>query len=226
MVLRGALTSLGVTLAIGVVAAFLIARFRDPLENIFQSAGQAVGGFVSKPIAGFIQGFSAIAGDLPDIDISLPSINIKQGTLNFTGTDDTSSLAGKTVPFGGGTVSIPEGCKVNPDGTVSCPTPPIFNPPDPQPSFIPEASGAGLTIRDPTFKLPIVTTAGTLKITSIQDIVAQNPNAIGLFDLLKSKTVEFLPLSVEAVKFFQESGQDLRLSGQLFEEFKTIGDVV
>jgi len=229
LVVRSTLISLGVTLGIGIVAALLLARFRGPLENIFQSAGQAVGGFVTKPLAGFIQGISGTLGGLEDIQIKIPSIIIKQGTLEFTGADTKSSLAGETVPFGNGSVFIPEGCTVLPDGRVSCPTPPIIvDTPPPPPPLIPEAEATGLTLFGVAGSSILVGSGGEAGFERLtrEEILAQNPNAVGLFDLLSTKKTEFLPLGVEAVKFFQEAGQELRLSAQLFEEIPNIRDVV
>lgn len=233
MVLRGAIISLGITLAIGVAAAFLINRFRAPLENIFQSTGQALGGIVSKPIFGFLEGFSAVIGKLPDIDIKIPSINIIQGTLNFQGDSNASSIAGQTVPFGdeGQTVTIPPDTSIDPEtGIVTSTTPPIANPaptpaPSPLPNILPSAEGATLTPFNVGLVLP-VGTAGALERQTREQILANNPNAIGLFDLSFTEGLDFEPLGVEAVKFFQSKGVDVTLSAQLFGEFSNVSDIV
>jgi len=236
MVIRRTIIGIGVTIAIAVFAAFLLSRFRDPLENIFQSAGQTLGGFIAKPIEGVIQGFSAVAGQFSDIELKLPSIIIKQGTLEFTGSETSSSLAGQTVPFGNGQmVQIPPDTVIDPEtGIVTSSTPPKIVPaPEPAPTplpevIIPEAEGASFTLFGPAGSSILVGSggeAGFLRLTR-EEILAQNPNAVGLFDLLSTKKTEFLPLGVEAVKFFQEAGQELRLSAQLFEEIPNIRDVV
>ncbi len=236
MVIRRTVIGIGVTIAIAVFAAFLLNRFRGPLENIFQSAGQTIGGFIAKPIEGVIQGFSAVAGQFSDIELKLPSIIIKQGTLEFTGDDSSSSLAGQTVPFNGGQfVEIPPDTVIDPEtGIVTSSTPPKIVPspevgPTPLPNdILPEAEGASLTLfGDPQATILVGTggEAGFERLTR-EEILAQNPNAVGLFDLLETKKTEFLPLGVEAVKFFQQAGQELRLSAQLFEEIPNIRDVV
>lgn len=62
-------------------------------------------------------------------DVNLPEIKLPSFDFgNIFGTDNSSSIAGETVPFGddGTTVTIPADNIVNPDGTVSG-SPPILN---------------------------------------------------------------------------------------------------
>jgi len=84
----------------------------------------------------------AIGGGLGDINIQLPEINLPEINFpdfpeinfpDFSGIFDifqgqiddlTSTIAGLTVPFGEGEVTIPPDTMINPDGTVTSSTPP------------------------------------------------------------------------------------------------------
>jgi len=108
-------------LAIAGLATFLIIRgggeFLKGLKNPFEG--------LEFPSIGDIT--------LPDFNIDFPDFSNLFGDvcLNPFGCDkdDSSSIAGETVPFGddGTTVTIPEDTTVNPDGTVTSSTPPILN---------------------------------------------------------------------------------------------------
>jgi len=223
----------GVPIAVIVAAGFLLNRFREPIFQSASSLGEVLGQTITRPVSGFISGVSTQLGNLPDIDLRIPGINLSlgQGTI-FQEGPGPSSLAGKEVEFGDGQLKIPQGCTVLPSGQVSCPTPPTFErddpppreqAPPPPPPPVPEAEAASLTLLGGSLPIEI---AGEITRLSRQDIITLQPNAVGLFDILGTPKTEFLPLSTEAVGFFQDAGQRLRLSGQLFQEIKGINDVV
>jgi len=111
--------------------------------------GALLGGLIifRKQIANFFNNLPGqIAGGLGDINIQLPSIEFPDITFPditfpdfkfpditfpdfFGGGDDSSSIAGQTVPSepGGAPVTIPADTVVNPDGTVSSSTPPTID---------------------------------------------------------------------------------------------------
>lgn len=208
--------------AVAIVAlGFLFTRFRGQILGSASAVGETFAGIFTRPISGAIETISTAFTDLPDIDIRLPGINISSGVLTFT--QEAAAISpGNIIP---GTdmlepgvtsegVTIPEGCTLNPDGTISCPTPPSAN-------LFPEAAASELEIFCPQCQFS-VDGAG---IRTTQQIIEQFPEAVGLFDLPQTQRVEFLPLGVEAISFFQEAGVTPKLSGQLFEEFPTVSDI-
>jgi len=232
---RIALT-VGIPIAVIVVGGLLLERFKEPILGAATGLGSSLGQIITRPISGFIGGISAQLGSLPDIDLRIPGINLSigQGTI-FQEGPGPSSLAGKEVEFGNGTLKIPQGCTVLPSGQVSCPTPPTFErdepppkevTPPPPPPPVPEAEAAGFTIFGDPRKTILVGSGSPFQRKTREQIIAENPNAVGLFDILSTKQTEFLPLSPEAVAFFQDKGQELRLSAQLFTEIKNVGQVV
>lgn len=144
-----------------------------------------------------------------------------------------------TEPIGGilqglqtGLEQIPQTFNISfPQFTFTLPTFEFLNAPSlPDPSqpafgFLPEAGGAMLTPRTGT--LPVgPTSEGFVQIQSIADIIAQNPDAVALVDFLATQRVEFFPISVVGITESIARGQQIRISGQLFEEFANIQSVL
>lgn len=212
--------------AITGIAGFLITFFREPLLKGAQQLGETVAGVATRPFTAGIETLSTAFKDLPDIQFRLPGIKLTGGLFTFE-QEEAEPEPGEIIPgtdelepglLDGG-VTLGKGCKVNPDGTIECPTPPTF---EADPGMIPMAEAVGLTPRQGALPIEI---GGQIERRSIADIIAISPEAVGLFDILGTQKVEFLPLGVPAVEFFQEAGQRLRLSGQLFEEIRGIGQV-
>jgi len=112
-----------IIIAVVAIALFL---FRDRISNAFASVGQGLG----------------------EINIQLPEINLPDISFPELPTFEFPSLPSLPPIFGGGEpeptppeagpvppdesggfvgLEIPEGCTVNPDGTIACPTPPTFD---------------------------------------------------------------------------------------------------
>jgi len=119
------ISRVGLPLVIGVAAALILSRFKDPILRTLSSGAQTVGQAITQPFAGFIQGIGSGIENIP----SLPAFpNIFE---NLFPADNKSIIAGDTVVVGNDPdtqiiVKIPETTVVNPDGTVTSDTPPII----------------------------------------------------------------------------------------------------
>lgn len=144
-------TKIGIPLAIGLVAALILSRFKDPIISTLSSGAQTVGQAVFQPFAGFLGGVQDAFSNIPDIiNLKLPEFN-----FGFGADDNKSSIAGETVVVGNDPdtqiiVKIPDSTVVNPDGTVSSDTPPIIvgGIPKPAPALVPVFK-IQLSSRDP-----------------------------------------------------------------------------
>jgi len=213
----------GVPVAVIVGLGFVLNQFRDPILRSAGAVGGVLAGIFTRPVTSFIDVVSTAFSDLPDIQIRIPGFNIEQGLVTF----DTPPIPGNIIPgtdellpgVTPGGITIPEGCTVRADGTISCPTPPSTN-------LFPEAEGAGFTIFGVPGSSILLTDlfTGERERVTRPEIIERFPEAVGLFDLLATQATEFLPLSANLVE--QLGGQEqLRLSGQLFEEISSVQQV-
>ncbi len=215
--------------AVAIVAiGFLFTRFRGQILGSASAVGETFAGIFTRPVSGFIETVSTAFTDLPDIGIRLPGINISGGLFRFI--QEAAAISpGNIIPgtdmlepgITPGGVTIPEGCTLNPDGTTFCPTPPSAD-------LFPEAEAAGLTIFQGgsiLVNLPPLPGEGDLRLKRLtrEEIIDIFPAAVGLFDILSTKATEFIPLSVSDLRQFAPG--EIRLSGQLFEEFPTVSDI-
>jgi len=214
----GLLTRIGVPIALGVAVLSVLFFFRNQIGDIALKGGQVIGKFAAQPISGIISGFSEVASQFPDIEFKLPGIKITQGTFEILpqaeATQPGMIKPDQTIIPGlipGSDVTIPSGCKVNPDGTVSCPTPPTIT----------QQSG-GLTPFKQEF---LITDPNTFKLkkVSFEELQKFSPEGVaGLIDLLSTPTVEFLPVSAQKLATLE----NVQLSGQVFKELPSIGSIL
>jgi len=221
---------LNIALFVGIPAVVIVGlglvftRFRGEILGGASAVGTTFAGIFTRPVTGFIETISSAFSDLPDIDIQIPGINLTGGLFTFTQEASAISpgniIPGTDVLQPGETpegVTIPEGCRVNPDGTISCDTPPTAtDPTDPAsiPGFIPTAEGSELTPFAESFLFQTSPDAPLMR-GSLEEILAVVPGAIGLFDFIGTPQVEFIPVAENQLEFF---GESIRFSGQLFQE--------
>jgi len=216
----------GIPAIIIIAVGFALRMFQPTIFSSASAIGETLAGIFTRPVTGFIGSISGAFADLPDIVIDVPGLVIGGGGVTFgDGNGELVAPPPGEVPFMGGTITTPPGCFINANGQIECPTPPIFTPPPPPSNggLIPPAEASELTPREGSLAVDI--SGQGLTSLPISEIIGLTPGVLGLFDILGTEQVEFLPLSLEAIQFFQESGQELRLSGQLFEEIKNIGDI-
>jgi len=222
---------LNIALFIGIPAAVIVGlglvftRFRDPILGSASAVGETFAGVFTRPVTGFVETISTAFSDLPDIQIRLPGFDIVQGLVTVSAEEQispgniipgTDELLPGVTPEG---VTIPEGCRLNADGTISCPTPPTTN-------LFPEAEAAGFTIFGQPGSSILLTDpfTGERERVSRPEIIERFPEAIGLFDLRATQATEFFPLSANLVEQLG-GGDQLRLSGQLFQEIPTVESI-
>lgn len=186
---------------VGIPAVIIVALgaalnfFRPQIFGAASAVGSTFTGIFTQPILGAIEQINQSLGDLPDINIDIPALNITGGGFNIT-----NPFEGFEFPdlFGGG------------DSSDASPTPPPT--PDPPVTDLPDP---GFTILGGS--LP-VSLAGGLQRLSRQEIVERFPGTLALFDLRSTETVEFLPFGEAGILSAVEQGLDLRVSGQIFQE--------
>jgi len=214
----------GVPVAVIVGLGFVLNQFREPILRSAGAVGGVLAGVFTRPFTSFIDVVSTAFSDLPDIQIRIPGFNISQGLVTF----DVDPIPGNIIPgtdqllpgVTPGGITIPEGCTVRPDGTISCPTPPSTN-------LFPEAGATGFTLAGEPGSSILVTDpfTGERERVTRTEIVERFPDVVGIFDLLSTRETEFLPLSAFLVEQLGGAEQ-LRLSGQIFQEIPSVQSVV
>jgi len=225
-------TRIGIPLALAVGAGAILFTFREQITTTIRGGAQVLGEAITLPIAGFVGGLKTGLEEIPsDITIPVPTIKFKFGDGNNERIKEDFEGFDPNAPRDP-TFSDCKTIRGDKFGNVFCDgrliqkgtTGPEQEPVD----FMPDEGAAKLTPR--MVSLPVgpfadLPRSGLIR-KSVQDIIAENPNAIGLFDVLSTERTEFFPFSAEAVRKSFELGQDLRLSGQLFEEIRGVGDIV
>jgi len=215
----------GVPAVIIVAVGFALRMFQPTIFSSATAIGQTLAGIFTRPVTGFFGGISEAFADLPDIEIKVPGINLTGGLFTFTQEEPAlTPPAPGPAPFMGGTIETPPGCTVDSLGRISCPTPPIFTPgPSGNGDIIPSAEGSELTPREGSLPFQTSTSAPLMR-TSIEEIIRMFPGAVGLFDIRDIEGIDFIPLS--ALRIQQLGGEEeLRFSGQLFEEIRGFSDI-
>jgi len=221
-ILTTILSRVGIPLAIAVIAGIVISTFREQIIGGITAGASTIGQAITTPFGAILQGFNQGFGAIPEfIDFRLPEFRfLGFGATGGTPPPLTPPPAG-TVPFMGGTITTPAGCTIDPQGRISCPTPPIFTPPTGTPPP-PQVQGSPppnpfTLFQGASQRIAVTLPSGFSGIRTRGEIVEQFPDVIGLFDLLSTTKTEFLPLSAQQV---QEQQADLKLSAQIFEEVK------
>ena len=186
---------------VGIPAVIIVALgatlnfFRPQIFGAASSVGEVFTGIFTQPIRGAIEQINQSIGDLPDINIEIPSLNITGGGFNIT-----NPFEGFELPdiFGGG----------NGESLSMSPISPPLPPPETEvgPSFT-LLSGS----------LPVSLSTGLERI-SRSDIIERFPGTLALFDIRSTPKVEFLPFGEAGILSAVEQGLDLRVSGQIFQE--------
>ncbi len=212
---------LNIALFVGVPAVVIVGlglvftRFREQILGGASAVGSTFAGIFTRPVTGFIGGISTAFGDLPDIDIRIPAVNITGGGINLPG---------------GGSTGLFEQTTNDPDFPMEDPLPPSCEcgsrivqdsqgntrteciPCDrPVP---PDTPSGGLTPFAESFLFQTGVDRPLMR-GSLEDVLAVVPGAIGLFDFLATPQIEFIPVAENQLEFF---GESIRFSGQLFEE--------
>jgi len=217
---------IGLPAAAIVGIGFLLTQFRDPIIGAARTTGEVFSNIFTQPIAGFIQGTSQVLGNLPDIELRIPGINVSGGLLSFTQEQPPRDIGGESGSVPGGTVEFQPGTMFDPNTGIISGRPPEITLDQP---FIPEAEAAGLTLFEPNRSIlvnfPALPGESGLRRERLtrSEIVETFPDVVGLFDVLSTSRTEFLPFSVSDIAAFGAGG--LRLSGQVFQEFGNISDI-
>jgi len=219
-ILSTVLSRIGIPLAIAVIAGIVISSFREQIIGGISSGASTIGQAITTPFGAILSGIQAGFQNIPsEIGFTLPSFNFAFGESG--GGTPQAPQAG-TVPFMGGQLTTPEGCTVDSQGIIRCPTPPIFTPPTGTPPP-PQVGGSSVPqtvlsiFQGASQRIAVTLPSGFSGIRTRAEIIAENPNVIGLFDLLSTTKTEFLPLTAQQV---QEQQANLKLSAQIFEEVK------
>ena len=183
---------------VGIPAVIIVALgaalnfFRPQIFGAASSVGEVFTGIFTEPLRGAIGQINRSLGDLPDINIQIPTLNI-----------------------GGGGISLPD--IGDPLGDLSnFLFPPAEGSPMPPPLPPPETEvGPSFTLLSGS--LPVSLSTGLERI-SRSDIIERFPGTLALFDIRSTPKVEFLPFGEAGILSAVEQGLDLRVSGQIFQE--------
>lgn len=231
---KSVLTKVGLPLIVVVAAGLILASQKDRIIAAVKAGSETLGQTLTQPIASFIGGAQTGLSNIPSI------VTIPFPRFEFTLGGQTTTKDNKTAIDEAGRLDINQAnrnlcrntlgviCLGESRTEVFGSTPPPSSTPTtpPAPAVIPPPTPALTIIRGGSLPVGTNTGAGQVTRKTREQIIAENPNAVGLFDLLSTSRTEFLPLSPEAVSFFQGQGQQLRLSGQIFQQIKNVGDVV
>jgi len=229
-ILTTILGRIAIPLGIAVVAGFLIVTFKDRITGAITGGAQTLGSIISSPFGAVLQGIQSGFGNIPSfIDFRLPEFRFAFGDAGF----NTNALGQPITPAPSGfvpltpaqTANFPSNCSIVQDAqgnvTTTCapatnitPTPQIMGSPTPSPLTI---------FQGGSFRTAVTLPSGFSGIRTRAEIIASNPNVIGLFDLISTSKTEFLPLTAQQVQ--QQQG-NLRLSAQLFEEAKNVQEAL
>ena len=226
----GILSSIGARFAIPLViiagAGLLVVLFRDPLVRGASALGRTAGTVVTAPFTSFIDTIGSAFGNLRDFEVRIPGLNLEFGDLSLTGRDPFSQLfdffSGNGGATNGGDPDIPSGLGNDPrrdqfrDAEMfeeDFPNEPL---PEPEPELFGGAFAESFNVQ----------TSEGIQNLSFEELQATQPGAVvGLFDILGTQQTEFLPFNVQQVQASLEAGQRLRLSGQVFQDIRAIGNV-
>lgn len=227
MGISGTLVSkIGLPVAIIAVAGILLFRFKDPIIKAVSGGASTLGTTLSAPFGSFLSGINEGLKTIPkNIDIVFPTFKFKLGDGEGTGkigNDDATrdqNLCDNTLGilcFNGTKAGAGGMGGKGGDGAVTKPPPDkMQDAPMPSKNKLTPISGTRVisTMHGNSFSR-----------MSVENIIGQNPDVIGLFDDINTRQTEFFPLSREAVGILGKS--NLKLSGQLFKEIKGINDIV
>jgi len=210
----------GVPAIIIVAVGFALRTFQPQIFSSASAIGETFAGIFTRPVTGFFGSISQAFADLPDIEVKVPGINLTGGLFTFTQEQQPRDIGGETGLVPGGSVEFQPGTMFDPNtGIIEGPPPEITRD---QP-FIPEAEATELTPREGSLPFQTSTSAQLMR-TSIEEIIRMFPGAVGLFDIRDIAGIDFIPLSAQRIQ--QLGGEEeLRFSGQLFEEIKGFGDI-
>jgi len=187
----------GIPTAVIVGLGFLANTFRDPILSSARSLGEVFTGIFTEPVRGAVQQVSGAFSNLPDINVDIPSLNIGGGGITLFGEDIATT-------FGNVLDDLPDPMS-EPTGRFDRNRP---------------GRGGGVNINPEPRLLPgslPVGSPGSLRRISREQVLEEFEGAIGVFDLRSTPQTEFLPLTEQAVRFFRGQGENLRISGSLFE---------
>ena len=209
-ILTSIITRIGIPLALAVGAGLIIARFKDQIVGGISAGASTVGTAITTPFGSFLQGINEGLSNIPKtIDFTFPSFNFgfAQGAdpagdkPNEVATDIDQALinlcrnSGGLLCFGDSGMTGAGGGNDNNQSQQQTLTP--F-----RDTFITTQS-SGVDVK--------------FKTETIEQILARNKGAVGLFDFLGTTGVtEFFALTPAEIKFF--GAENLKFSGQLFKE--------
>jgi len=221
----------GIPAAVIVGLGALFSAFRDPILGSARNLGEVFQGIFTQPVVGFIGGISEAFGNLPNINVRIPSLNISGGGINIP--ENFFNIL-PNIGQPGGQPDIDD-VPLAPDETLLCrlfgigcpggeqPQPPIPEP-EPEPPMMDPQTGELFGGRFAE-SFNVQTSQGVQNL-SFEEVQGLQPGAVlGLFDVLGTQETEFLPFNLAGVQGSLEAGQRLRLSGQVFQDIRGIGDV-
>jgi len=122
--------------------------------------------------------------------------------------------------FGDDEVQFPPGCTIDDQGIIRCDKPPsVIQDEFSLTPFSPEKR----TFFD-IFNLQTLERESRDRATR-GELIEQFPTALGLFDIIGLKGTERIPLSFNQLRALINTGQEVRLSSQLFEELPNVKSI-
>ena len=234
------------SVAISAVAFGLLYVFRQPITQAVSVGAKTAGQLLSTPFTeafkGIIEGLSGLGGNfqipLPKFEFTLGGEQIDPATnqpaLTSEGWDWEQAWQNL---FRNSLGLFPNLSGSNPDTANQAsnaskpPTPDVINTYPTNPNDQQGTSGKGnpppvqdlfnFGKLDPNQAFYIEINNKAQRLTR-QEILSQFPNSVGLFDDLRTKQIEFIPLTQAAVDYYKSlEGNQIKLSGQLSPNLKS-----
>jgi len=210
---------IGLPVAALAVAGFLLFTFRDRILGAIGGGAEVVGQAITQPLGSFLQGIQTGFSNIPQqIEFRLPSFDFIFGQSDPSN-DPIGQLQKDFDDFLKNSQAFLDNLFKGSQGGSGTVPPPI--------PTTEETAGGSLTPFAKSF-ITTTSTGGEGQVTSretLEQILARNREAVGLFDFKFTEQTEFFALSQAEIDFF--GGQEeLIFSGQLFKEIKNIQEAI
>jgi len=198
---------IGIPIAIISAVGLGLFAFRTQIVGAVRGGAQTLGQIVTEPIGGFFQGIQTGLESIPTtIDFSFPTFTFGGG----------GSPPPPPATNGGGGSILDDITNFFDD---------LFNGNVDVPPIDEELSGELTQLPgDIRFDTGSFGNVGGAMSGTVEEILAGNVEALGLFDFLGTEKTEFIPLSQSQLEFI--GAENVEFSGQLFEEIASEQDVI
>lgn len=218
------LTKIGIPLGLLAAAGVILYTFKDPITTAIKGGASTVGQALTIPIAGILEGAKEGLSQIPAvIDIPIPRFNIAfaegqdpAAPIGVTPPPNVPSITEKGFDFEQALVNL---CR-NSAGLL------CFQEKQQQEQ---EAEAIKLTRTNVGRAFDVGTSSDKLGRMTTEQILKEYPQAVGLFDVISTKGIEYFPLSAEEVISFEKyggAGEQLKLSGQIYKEIPNVRSIL